>query len=220
MNESVIPTFGDKLFSVQKNMCSVKKSASNPHFKSKYADLNEVLDVAKEQLNTYGLVLTQPIGRDTMGDFVETRIFDPASGSAINSVFYLTDNSRDNVQKKGAEITYGRRYTLSSLLALESEDDDGESAMDRKPTAQAYVPKTLNKPVQAATQPTEHAKLMNLLNETSKVLNASSVLTLPEIVKYMATEYGVTKKEDLTVSQAKSFISYMNSLMNKEQNNG
>ena len=117
-----------KLLSAQEEIGSIKKSEVNPFFKSKYFDINTILAEIKPTLNKQGLVLLQAInvldGRTTLN----TAIVDSVSGEKIDSNFSLTEIT--DPQKVGAGITYYRRFALQSLLALEAEDDDGNTASE------------------------------------------------------------------------------------------
>lgn len=128
------PTLAQKLLTVQTKIGAVARSSTNPHFKSKYADLNEVLEVAKAALNAEGIFISQAPGVDASGvqtvRYVETSLIDASSGQQISGRVAFS-GAEDNMQKIGAAITYARRFGLVSLLALESEDDDGESAVGR-----------------------------------------------------------------------------------------
>ena len=80
------------------------------------------------------MIVLQPIEYSIINDIqctsIHTRIIDVDTGQFVESVFplpHLTDP-----QKLGSAITYGRRYSLKSLLSLQDEDDDAEAATDRK----------------------------------------------------------------------------------------
>ena len=128
MSDTTVPIM-EALLRVQKNIGKVVKSSNNPHFRSKYANLDEVLDVAKKVLNEEGLVLSQLSGKDQYGQYVATSIGDQTNRSIESRVYF--SGQEDNMQKIGAAITYARRFGLTSLLALESEDDDGETTVGR-----------------------------------------------------------------------------------------
>lgn len=115
-------TIYQKLLSVQKEVGSIKKEETNPFFKSKYFDINGLLEVVKPVLTKYGLVLIQPLTDNGL----ITKIIDSETGQIIESKVGLPVNP--DPQKMGAIITYFRRYSVQSLLALQAEDDDGNSA--------------------------------------------------------------------------------------------
>jgi hypothetical protein len=199
-------TLSAKLFEVQQKIGAVAKTSTNPHFRSKYADLNEVLGVVKPALNDARLVLNQVCGKDALGHFVETRIADLA-GNYINSVNYLS-GSEDNMQKLGAAITYARRYGLVSLLSLEQEDDDGETAIGRKVEATKIAPKTPNPtltPRPAAPITTQPVDLRKLARQTLKVAVDKKVITLDEVVG-LVKSHGKDNLDDLSDDAVKSVL--------------
>lgn len=127
-----------KLAKALKDLGGVKKSANNPFFKSKYADLNTHLDVAEETLDKQGLILLQPVSRDERGSYVESIILDPASGQFVASAMDLI-LGKQSMQDMGSAVTYARRYTLGALLSMQALDDDGEASMGRAKGAPAVT---------------------------------------------------------------------------------
>lgn len=111
-----------KLLEFQKLGISIRKDKKNPHFKNEYASLNEVLDKVKEPLNKLNVVIIQiptPTG-------LETTLFDTDDDTfTVSTVPFI---NHTDMQKLGGAITYARRYALVSMLALEDEDDDGNTA--------------------------------------------------------------------------------------------
>lgn len=120
-----------KLLKFQSSVEAIKKDATNPFFKSKYFDVNTVLGVVKPLLTKCGLVVIQPLtyvetAEVTPVPAIQTTIIDSESGESISHVTVLPQNP--DPQKFGSVITYFRRYSLVSMLALEGEvDDDGNS---------------------------------------------------------------------------------------------
>jgi hypothetical protein len=115
-----------KLFEAKKEIGKISKDSTNPFFKSKYFDINSLLEHVEPILQKHDLLLLQPI-RDGR---VETRIYDTESKEA-NIGFVYAEIQLPNItdpQKLGSAITYYRRYTLQSLLGLQAEDDDGNKA--------------------------------------------------------------------------------------------
>jgi hypothetical protein len=111
-----------KLFKITSIMDSMKKDSENPYFKSKYFDVNQLINAVRPDLVQEDLLLLQPIENGC----VVTRIIDIESGECRESSLELPDIS--DPQKIGSAITYYRRYTLQSLLGIEAEDDDGNKA--------------------------------------------------------------------------------------------
>ena len=117
-----------KLLEVQKEVGAISKDSKNPFFKSKYFDINQLIEHVQPVLNKHGLVLIQPIKSGK----VESVLVDVESGDEIDSSLQLPE--LNDPQKLGSCITYYRRYTLASLLGLQAEDDDANLASKKKAT--------------------------------------------------------------------------------------
>lgn len=111
-----------KLFDAKKEIGKISKDSTNPFFKSKYFDINGLLEHVEPILQKHDLLLLQPI----LEGKVVTRIYDIKSKDFLGSEIELTNIT--DPQKRGSEITYYRRYTLTSLLGLQAEDDDANIA--------------------------------------------------------------------------------------------
>ena len=116
----------------QAEMSGAKKSAANPFFKSKYANLEEVIACVKEPFADNGLSFMQfPITEDDRAG-VETIVMHE-SGEWISGSFMLKPTKLDP-QGQGSSFSYAKRYALQSILGIPSEDDDGNAASAKKPT--------------------------------------------------------------------------------------
>jgi len=111
-----------KLLEFQKKNITIERDGKNPHFKSTYTTLNEVLAKVKGELNKMGIVILQLPTRDGL----VTKLLDIDSQTEMSS--FIPFVGADTAQKIGANITYARRYALVSMLGLEDEDDDGNTA--------------------------------------------------------------------------------------------
>ena len=73
MNSSAsISSIAAALNKAQKKIGAAIKGSANPFFKSKYASLSAVMEACKEQLNSEGITVLQPVLSDETGDYVET----------------------------------------------------------------------------------------------------------------------------------------------------
>ena len=117
-----------KILAVKKEIGILSKNSKNPFFKSAYLDLNDLLSSVDPLLQKNGLVLLQPI----VGNSVQSVIYDSESGDEICMSSMDIPTNITDPQKLGSCITYFRRYTLKSLLAIAETDDDGNLAA--KPT--------------------------------------------------------------------------------------
>jgi hypothetical protein len=121
-----------KLYKLQSEIGTISKDVRNPFYKSKYFDINSLIGQLHPLLEKHELVLIQPITDNQ----VRSVIVD-LDGGSIESSMQLP-NIQDP-QKIGSAITYYRRYTLTSLLGLQAEDDDANSTVGYK-----YQPKKTN----------------------------------------------------------------------------
>jgi len=120
-----------KLLEFQKLGITIKKGEINPHFKNTYANLNEVLDKITKPLNDLGILVIQRPEGDAHGYGLITELIDTEDDTKMQS-FTPFVNATD-MQKLGGAITYAKRYSLVAMLALEDEDDDGNTASVKPP---------------------------------------------------------------------------------------
>lgn len=109
---------------------TAKKDAENPFFKSRYSDLPSIVEACKSALLKNNLVVTQST---TLVNGVTALVttLHHTSGQWIRGYYPVTAVKADP-QAMGSAITYARRYALSAIVGVVSEDDDdGESAMGR-----------------------------------------------------------------------------------------
>lgn len=125
------------LAAAQMEMGRALKSASNPHFKSKYADLSSVVDACMPALNSHGIAVYQPTGTEGGAHFVET-ILAHESGQMISCRVPLIIGKND-MQGYGSAVTYARRYGLMGMAGIAPEDDDGNAAPNKQDLFEADV---------------------------------------------------------------------------------
>lgn len=158
-SESIIK-LSEALCKAQKNFKTALKKKINPYFHSKYADYSEILRCIKEPLNNEGITILQPI----KDDIVETILLHE-SGEYILSQTRIY-NLSNKPQDYGSAITYARRYALSAILSIDSdEDDDGNIANGNNQTNQ-------NKPIN--TVPNQSVKkevTSNGINDTLRIFD-------------------------------------------------
>lgn len=105
---------------------TIKKTAVNPFFKSKYASLADILDVIRQPLTDNGLSFVQfPKGKYCL----ETMLMH-TSGEWISESYEMQPTKNDP-QGAGSVITYQRRYALGAILGLNIDvDDDGNKGSE------------------------------------------------------------------------------------------
>lgn len=108
----------------------VEKGAANPFFKSRYADLNAVLEATVPHFNDNGITVLQPTVVQDGKNFVETILLHE-SGEFVASLTEIKVSKVNDAQAEGSGISYARRYGLQSFANLAAVDDDGETSIGR-----------------------------------------------------------------------------------------
>lgn len=117
------------------------KTSTNPHFKSRYADLSAVIESVVDALNANGIYLMQQTAESSDGVIVET-LFLHESGESLSSGKLHVPASKQDPQGYGSALTYARRYSLMAACGIAPEDDDGNAAsrkQEQKVSAQAMA---------------------------------------------------------------------------------
>lgn len=112
----------------QGDMKPAVKDATNPHFKSKYADLPSVFEAVRAPFKANGLSVWQELGNAEGGVTVTTRLVHK-SGQWVEFGPLFVPAGKQDAQGLGSAATYARRYGLASALGVcADEDDDGNAA--------------------------------------------------------------------------------------------
>lgn len=187
-NSEQINELAAALVLAQAEFETVSKDASNPFFKSKYADLPEVVKTAAPVLAKHGLAVSQFLSHDDQGDTLTTWLIHK-SGQYINDAMRL-HLTKDDPQGQGSATTYARRYSYMAALGLVADiDDDGNAASHPKPQVAPQ------KPVEAP-QATSWAKEATLSPEQQK-----------ELIDLVKKQHGMT-----TNKQAMDYLDLQTSL--------
>jgi len=114
------------LVKAQKAFGPALKTASNPHFKSRYADLAACVEAVIGGLNDNGIALIQKCYDCTDGVMVET-MFVHESGEMLECGILHVPAAKHDPQGYGSALTYARRYSLMAACGIAPEDDDGNA---------------------------------------------------------------------------------------------
>lgn len=135
---------------VQATLQPAVADSENPYFKSRYAGLLSVWNAARSTLAANGLSVAQvaslmPVLPGGNQVCLET-ILMHESGQWIKGCLPLQSLKQDP-QAQGSALTYARRYSLSAILGLcTEEDDDGNEASDIDAEPEATQSETKTKP--------------------------------------------------------------------------
>ena len=157
----------------QKAFGPALKTSTNPHFKSKYADLAACIEAVIDALNNNGIALVQQSHHCEDGVIVET-LFVHESGEVISGGKFHVVASKQDPQGYGSAMTYARRYSLQAACGIAPEDDDGNRAIAPTPTVQKPTVQkpTVQKPTKPVAEPLERElrtkeELLKIINEAS-----------------------------------------------------
>ena len=113
------------------------KTSTNPHFRSRYADLSACVEAVIDSLHKNGFALMQKTHECESGVAVET-ILMHESGEQISGGILRVPASKQDPQGYGSALTYARRYSLMAVCGIAPEDDDGNAAS--KPAKKMQIP--------------------------------------------------------------------------------
>lgn len=117
------------LAAAQANMGKLIKDSENPHFRSKYANLAQVVEACQPALTAVGICIFHQSVQDEFGHKERTTLYHGESETMIETSVPLIVGKNDMQGFKSA-VTYARRIGLEGLTGLAPEDDDGNAAAD------------------------------------------------------------------------------------------
>lgn len=125
---------------IHKGRTALIPTKSGGSYSYKYADLSDIWESIREPLKTNGLAVTQSLTGGSTGFLgIRTTVWH-TSGQCVSDTVELAINSR-TPQEVGSQVTYFKRYALSALLGLSTEeDDDGAAASRSRPAAEPEPP--------------------------------------------------------------------------------
>jgi ribosomal protein L12E/L44/L45/RPP1/RPP2 len=130
METPIGPKIAAAFVKAQKQFGPALKSSTNPHFKSRYADLSACIEAVVDALNNNGIGLIQRCYDAGAGVMIET-VFVHESGEVLECGILQVPASKQDPQGYGSALTYARRYSLMAACGIAPEDDDGNSASRR-----------------------------------------------------------------------------------------
>ena len=135
------------LVKAQKEFGPALKTSTNPHFRTKYADLSACIEAVVDGLNNNGIFLMQLTDEHPDGIKIQT-VFVHESGEQMSSGWLFVPAAKADPQGFGSALTYARRYSLMTTCGIAPEDDDANST--RPPAPKAPAPPV---PVPKVVQP-------------------------------------------------------------------
>lgn len=199
------------LSKAQSVMASAKRTADNPFFKSKYADLDEIWAVAKKPLTDNGLSVMQfPTDGENDKITIICRLCH-SSGEWAESSLSLKPTKQDP-QAIGSAITYGRRYLLAAIVGVVTDDDDGNAASDPNGKASTKPSDQKENPAKSICSDKQMELIINLCK--------SPVITGDEKTKIEKRGIDKTLDGSKTIAWLQTEIASRNEVLKQEQANG
>ena len=204
MNKSeTIGKLSEALSKVQGVIEGAKKDSLNPYFKSSYADLSSVWEAIKKPLAENGLAVIQTgVLNAEHADVIsiETTLTH-TSGEWVSGIMSAKLTKTDP-QSVGSCITYLRRYSLSAIVGVSPEDDDGESATREK---------TQQKSTSQETKATKEDVPIHLeeLAEFKKKQSGDKFFELNKL----CVQKGYTPKKGIETMKADEMVKFYNYLI-------
>lgn len=173
----------EKILKIQSEIGVLVKTETNPFFKSKYMDINGLLEQLLPLLEKYKLTVIQPLTNIDGKPALQTRVIDVGGDGTILCEAIILPDLQDP-QKMGSAITYYRRYALQSLFLLRAEDDDANKTIEE--------PKKIDPSVafKNAKEAIQGANNLDVLMEVEKNISKSKNLTAQnkEELSFLANE--------------------------------
>jgi hypothetical protein len=150
----------------------VGKGSTNPAFKSKYADLADIVSVVLPALAKQGLAwITTP--RVSDDGFVLEYELRHTSGESITGSWPLPDPEKAKPQEMGSAVTYAKRYCLSAVTGIAPDEDDDGNAASKGPGA--------------APRQTRAARVQDSADKIESAVVAIGKATTPELLDKIET---------------------------------
>jgi hypothetical protein len=195
------------LVKAQKEFEPARKDATNPHFRSRYANLSACVDAVKDALNNNGISLIQNTHESDTGVIVET-IFLHESGEMLSAGKLHFPASKQDAQGYMSALTYARRGQLLSACGIAPEDDDGNAASRTARNPLDSIPKLAGVPI-----PTPATKVD--LETIKEDIPSSVKTTLPTPG---SVRLQIPGKDAIECKNLEEFISQYNTVADKVAN--
>lgn len=148
------------LVAAQPELRGIGRDSTNPDFRSKYASLDHIIATVRPILASHKLAIVQGSEVAPTADtvLVETKLIHE-SGEWLSSSVVMPlvgrmlkggGRAAPDPQSGGSAVTYGRRYGLSAILCLSTDEDDDGTAASR-PRQQARAERPAPRPTASTT---------------------------------------------------------------------
>ena len=192
------------LVKAQRDFAPALKTSTNPHFRSRYADLAACVEAVIDALNANGIAMIQRTHDSDNGVAVET-LFVHESGETITGGILHVPAAKHDPQGYGSALTYARRYSLMAACGIAPEDDDANMA-SRTPvnaqsrSARVSIPTAKDGSVTATISPP--AGEVTVTPSTERIAEVEKILRACKSLVNLQVEWGGLTKEEQKAATA------------------
>lgn len=175
MQSQTIGKIAEALAKAQAKFDNARKSATNPHLKSKYADLASVREAVSKPLAEQGIAVVQTMEPHGAAGVCVVTTMMHSSGEWIRGRCFLpVPEGKNPAQAFGSALTYARRYSLAAICGIAADEDDDGASVAPTTKAPSSSPQPVDDGVQKARKAIAEAKTVAELEAVGVRLNKSS----------------------------------------------
>ncbi|HEC2149837.1 TPA: ERF family protein [Staphylococcus delphini] len=203
-SESVVE-INKAMVAFRKEVKQPLKDKNNPFFKSKYVPLENVVEAIDEAATPHGLSYTQWALNDSEGRVGVATMLMHESGEYIEYDPVFMNAEKNTPQGAGSLISYLKRYSLSAIFGITSDqDDDGNAASGKQKKSE---PKASNQTVEVLKQ--EVLNFVGLMKSLNK-----------DVTQQQAEQtFGIQSYTTITEQQAVNTINKIQNMAKKYKEN-
>lgn len=152
------------------------KDKTNPHFRSKYVPLENVVEAVTETASKYGLSFIQmPQNNGDQVGIVTLLMHE--SGEWIETDPIFVRPQKQDPQGIGSAITYLKRYSLSALFGITSDEDDDANVASGQGFQQqgGYQQQQYRQPQQQQSQMASKAQVNAMMAKAKNIALAAGL---------------------------------------------
>lgn len=168
---------------------TVTPKSGSGSYKFKYAPLDSIFAAVRPVLQANGLAIAQPLTSTEDGRPALRTVLLHSAGGMLEGVLPIKTDGLDP-QGLGSLISYVRRYALTSMLGIATEDDDDARSATAKRSAATNGNGKAPKPV------------VDEIKTLIRDLDAGGVIEEPAVFAGMESTYGTSDLLKLTSAQA------------------
>lgn len=162
------------------------KDKDNPFFKSKYVPLESVVEAIMDIAPKHKLSFMQWALNDESGRVGISTIVMHESGEFIEFDPVFMKSDKDTPQGNGALLTYLKRYTLSAIFGITSDEDDDANSVSGNQSSRAsgnQAPKSKPAPKPKTSSLTQQSEIERKAKEYIKIQGTGTISALMEFLK-------------------------------------